>query len=239
MKKSGLFLIGILVVVLVCGLLFTGCSNPFEKLFGGDSASGGTDEDPSWRWSQGQWADWFNNHSPYEPSDMNTVNTFRAENSLWVTNNSWWTTMYTAWMTGSYIDGSGYDSGGGSDLSTSWSQSQWQNWFNTHPVTNPSNATAVSTFYSQNYSWCIQTSWWTTMYTTWSTGGGGGGGGSDLSTTWGQSQWASWFNGHPVTTYSNATAVSTFSSQNSLWISNNPWWTTMYSTWVSGGIVYF
>jgi hypothetical protein len=290
MKKSGLFLIGMLVVVLVCGLLFTGCSNPFDKLFGGNNDSGG--DDLSWQWSQGQWADWFNSHSPYESSDMNAVNNFRVENSLWVTNNSWWTTMYTDWIAGHYIDGSGGDSG----LSTSWSQSQWQNWFDTHPYTDTSNLSAIQTFMAANPLWISNNPWWTTMYNNWGTGGGfdpspstswsqsqwqnwfnsfpassqynidiintfkaanplwisnnpwwttmynnwntaGGGGGGDLSTSWSQTEWASWFNSHPYTNTSNLSAIQTFTSANSFWIAQHSWWTTMYGTWATGGSV--
>jgi fibronectin type 3 domain-containing protein len=62
----------------------------------------------------------------------------------------------------------------GSDLSTSWSQSEWQNWFDSHPAGDPSAASAMSTFTSENSAWIVNNSWWTVLYAAWVAGGSGG-----------------------------------------------------------------
>jgi hypothetical protein len=216
------------MLIEVLGLVFIGC--PTED-------DGGND-DLSWKWSQDEWQSWFYSHSPYDSSDIKAVNTFRVENPLWISNNTWWSEMYTNWMAGSYSSG-----GGGDSLSTYWSQSEWVSWFNSHPASNTSNVTTVSTFMATNSVWVSSNSWWSTMRATWASGqtvsggGGGGGGDGDLSTSMTQSEWASWFNSHPATTVSNITTINNFMLANTGWVSSNAWWSTMRGSWAMGQTV--
>jgi hypothetical protein len=235
MKKSKLFLLSMLVVVLGCGLVMTGCGD----IFGSDNDDGGNngsgDSSLSTNWSQGQWESWFNSHSATNADNVSAIATFVSGNSAWISSNSWWSSLYTNWASGS-------DSvGGGDSLSgaTNWTQSQWQSWFNSHSPTNTSNQNAIAAFWSGNSGWISSNSWWSSLYTNWASGSGGDKDDEDdydsnLSTSWSQSQWQSWFNSHSVTA-SNASAISTFMSSNSTWISSHSWWSSLYTTWVSGG----
>jgi fibronectin type 3 domain-containing protein len=56
-------------------------------------------------------------------------------------------------------------------LSTSWTESQWQNWFNSHTTTDSSALDALEEFADENLSWIENTSWWYFLYVDWATGG--------------------------------------------------------------------
>jgi hypothetical protein len=62
--------------------------------------------------------------------------------------------------------------GGDLDGATSWGQSQWEKWFDTHPATDTSNLTAVLEFMAVNSSWVAGNSWWSPLYILWGTGDG-------------------------------------------------------------------
>jgi hypothetical protein len=106
------------------------------------------------------------------------VKAFEAENAYWIMNNSWWSSMYENWSMGS-SNGGGYDNGGGGggngngtggggyDLSTNWSQSEWQSWFKSHPASDTSALSAVQAFSSENYLWIASHSWWNSLYANW------------------------------------------------------------------------
>jgi hypothetical protein len=111
--------------------------------------------------TQSEWQTWFNNHSYSNTSDLTAIQTFMGTNATWCAQTSWWYTMYQNWSTG------GGGGGGDNNFSTSWTQSQWQTWFNNHSYSNTSDLTAIQTFMGTNPAWCAQTSWWYTMYQNW------------------------------------------------------------------------
>jgi hypothetical protein len=136
------------------------------------------------------------------------------------------------------------DDGSSSDLdnATSWSQAQWSSWFSSHPYSNPSNQQAVSNFASANSSWIGANYWWNSLFSTWTTGAGSGYGelvddSLDNATSWNQAQWTSWFNTHSAYDSSNVYAVADFQSANYLWVNNNSWWTSLYTTWATGATI--
>jgi hypothetical protein len=60
----------------------------------------------------------------------------------------------------------------------------------------------------------------------------------DLSTNWSEDQWRDWFNYHRSNDSDALNAVATFRSDNYYWVSNNPWWEDMHTTWMTGGHVF-
>ncbi|MDR1174815.1 MAG: hypothetical protein LBK83_05025 [Treponema sp.] len=164
MKKGGLFFIGMLVVVLGCGLVFTGCPT------GGDDGGGG--DSLSTSWSESQWQNWFDTHSPTDESALSDLATFITANGTWIAQHSWWGTMYSNWSTGGGDGGTGtggdYD-GGSYEFSTTWTESQWASWFNSHPY-NINYGAEISIFAASNTVWRLNNPWWSFMYNDWMNG---------------------------------------------------------------------
>jgi hypothetical protein len=219
MKTKRFFVFGLPVALLALGLVLAGCDNPSGGSRSREDLSGG---DLSTSWSQSQWQNWFDSHSYTDSSAFSAVQTFINGNDPWISNNYWWVSLYTAWVTGS---------SGGGELSTSWSEGQWQNWFDSHSPTDSSALNAVQTFISENDPWISYNYWWASLYTAWFTDEGGG---DELSTSWSQSQWQNWFDSHSPGDPGAVSALSAFSSGNSLWILDNPWWYALYTAWVTG-----
>jgi uncharacterized protein YjdB len=130
---------------------------------------------------------------------------------------------------------------------TSWNESQWSNWFGTHPASDSMNSWAVEEFTSTNGWWISSNPWWNSLYSAW-TGSAGpveppyppGPGGDDVlagATDWDQYAWADWFNSNPASDSNNSYAVSGFAGTYSSWISSNPWWNSFFGTWLGGGFV--
>jgi hypothetical protein len=124
---------------------------------------------------------------------------------------------------------------------TNWNESRWSSWFDEHPASDPYFIQAVLEFESRNYRWVEASSWWTSLYGMWVSGSAGPGPGEQLvddslagATDWDAQQWNYWFGNHPAYDSNNVVAVSSFTSANSSWLGMNPWWSSLYSKWLSG-----
>jgi hypothetical protein len=99
MKKGKLFLAGMLVVVLISGLVFTGC--PWNK----DDEDG---VDVSTSWEQQEWISWFNNNEA-NSKNVSAIVEFRSKNNFWARHTTtWWTPLFTDWSN-SYYNSSAYN----------------------------------------------------------------------------------------------------------------------------------
>jgi hypothetical protein len=191
----------------------------------------GGELDGATSWDTGTWQAWFNGHSASDLSALAAISEFLSYNYEWAKSNSWWYSMYDAWVLG---DEPG--PGGVLDGATSWSQAEWETWFNEHSVSDMSALIAVSEFAESSSLWLANHSWWSTLYATWVLGGSGSSVSLDGAASWDQSTWQAWFSEHSATDLSVLMAVSEFLSSNSTWAIGTSWWYTMYTEWTMAAV---
>jgi hypothetical protein len=101
-KKPLVLLLGIIAIGAVIGLGLIGCDD-FNK----DKDTSTNDSGLNTSMSQSSWENWFNSHSASNSNDISTISAFVSKNSVWISSNPWWNSLYTAWMTGGNGNGGG------------------------------------------------------------------------------------------------------------------------------------
>jgi uncharacterized repeat protein (TIGR02543 family) len=190
----------------------------------------GTLEDAT-DWDQAAWEAWFEGHPASNAANAQAAAQFATSNAIWIASHSWWSLLYSAWAAGD--PGPGPGPGGALEGATDWDQATWETWFGGHPASNAANAQAAAQFATSNATWIASHSWWLSLYSAWAPGTPGPGGALDGATSWTQSQWETWFGGHPVSDTANAQVVAQFLASNPTWSATHAWWSSLYSAWVT------